>query len=210
VGINYPSFSFDHHQASLSGVATSRISMADRSSTSPSAKRGVEEGPQELPPHKKFKRDPEDELSSGSETEEEIAVTTRPTSPQSSGQRFTANEKGKGKEVIEILDDDEDLPIEDKVEDVSAGVEKTQPISEYNCPICFSPPTAATLTPCGHVMCGSCLFASVRTSLTRARNLGMGGDALQAKCPVCRNQLKGWDGRGGGVIGLRPKLAPAR
>lgn len=42
------------------------------------------------------------------------------------------------------------------------------PLSAYSCPICFSPPANATLTPCGHICCGECLFTAVRTTLQRA------------------------------------------
>ncbi|KAG9031482.1 hypothetical protein FS837_002976 [Tulasnella sp. UAMH 9824] len=81
------------------------------------------------------------------------------------------------------------------------------PASEYNCPICFCPPTAAVLTPCGHIMCGSCLFSAIETATQRARMNGYGGEALEARCPVCRAKLERWDGRGGGVIGLEMKVA---
>lgn len=47
-------------------------------------------------------------------------------------------------------------------------IDSTEPLSAYMCPICFSPPTNATLTPCGHVCCGECLFTAVRASLQRA------------------------------------------
>lgn len=40
-------------------------------------------------------------------------------------------------------------------------------LSEYTCPICFSQPSNATLTPCGHICCGSCLFTAVKTTLHR-------------------------------------------
>ena len=108
-----------------------------------------------------------------------------------------------------------------------------EPLSAYTCPICFSAPTNATLTPCGHICCGECLFTAVAAGIQRAGNApgavgigagrrlpgmlglgigggggggivaGVGGDA--ARCPVCRAVLKGWDGRGGGVIGLKVK-----
>ncbi|KAI0318546.1 hypothetical protein OF83DRAFT_1056643 [Amylostereum chailletii] len=70
----------------------------------------------------------------------------------------------------------------------------------YSCPICFGPPTNATVTPCGHILCGECLFTAVNAASMR---IGVGG--LAARCPVCRAALPGWDGRGGGVIGLRPR-----
>lgn len=42
-----------------------------------------------------------------------------------------------------------------------------EPLSSYSCPICFFPPTNATLTPCGHICCGSCLFTAVKTMTQR-------------------------------------------
>lgn len=81
------------------------------------------------------------------------------------------------------------------------------PAAEYNCPICFCPPTSAVLTPCGHIMCGSCLFSAIETAMQRARMNGYGGEALEARCPVCRAKLEQWDGKGGGVIGLALKVS---
>ncbi|KAJ7666976.1 hypothetical protein DFH06DRAFT_253961 [Mycena polygramma] len=75
-----------------------------------------------------------------------------------------------------------------------------EPLSAYSCPICFFPPTNATLTPCGHVCCGACLFTAVKTMAQRGAMLP---EASVARCPVCRAQIPGWDGRGGGVIGLK-------
>ncbi|KAJ7472046.1 hypothetical protein FB451DRAFT_313418 [Mycena latifolia] len=73
-------------------------------------------------------------------------------------------------------------------------------LSTYSCPICFFPPTNATLTPCGHVCCGSCLFTAVKTMTQRGALMP---EASVARCPVCRAQIPGWDGKGGGVIGLK-------
>ncbi|KAI0090213.1 hypothetical protein BDY19DRAFT_939055 [Irpex rosettiformis] len=78
------------------------------------------------------------------------------------------------------------------------------PLSAYNCPICFSPPSFATLTPCGHICCGECLFSAVKSSFERGALHGPA--AQQAKCPVCRAPIPDWDGKGGGVIGLRPRV----
>lgn len=36
--------------------------------------------------------------------------------------------------------------------------------------------------------------------------MGYGGDALLAKCPVCRAVIEDWDGQGAGVIGLEFKV----
>ncbi|KAK1227077.1 hypothetical protein PQX77_009910 [Marasmius sp. AFHP31] len=74
-------------------------------------------------------------------------------------------------------------------------------LADYTCPICFSPPTNATLTPCGHICCGPCLFAAVKSSMKRAQMAGP--EDAGARCPVCRATIPGWDGRGGGVIGLK-------
>ncbi|TFK18145.1 hypothetical protein FA15DRAFT_550792, partial [Coprinopsis marcescibilis] len=81
-------------------------------------------------------------------------------------------------------------------------------LSSYNCPICFFPPTNATMTPCGHICCGQCLFAAVKSTMARNRTVVAGPqnrDADGAKCPVCRATIPGWDGRGGGVMGLKIK-----
>lgn len=43
-------------------------------------------------------------------------------------------------------------------------------LSAFACPICFSPPTNATLTPCGHVSCGACLFTAVAIALRTAED----------------------------------------
>ncbi|KIY42988.1 hypothetical protein FISHEDRAFT_63022 [Fistulina hepatica ATCC 64428] len=78
--------------------------------------------------------------------------------------------------------------------------EELPSLSEYQCPICFFPPTNATLTPCGHVCCGSCLFTAVKTTMRRNANVMQ---PVQTQCPVCRAVIPGWNGRGGGVIGLK-------
>jgi len=76
------------------------------------------------------------------------------------------------------------------------------PLSSYCCPICFSPPANATLTPCGHICCGSCLFTAIRTTVQRSQMLG---EDTPARCPVCRAPIPGWDAKGGGVIGLKTR-----
>lgn len=102
----------------------------------------------------------------------------------------------------------------------SPPAHSSEPLSAYMCPICFCPPTNATLTPCGHICCGQCLFTAVRTTLQRAIThmaaeppepryvcpSYTGSQFLkECRCPVCRAVLKGWDGRGGGVIGLKAR-----
>ncbi|KAF8524826.1 hypothetical protein BU17DRAFT_30545, partial [Hysterangium stoloniferum] len=79
-------------------------------------------------------------------------------------------------------------------------------LATHTCPICFSTITNACLTPCGHVLCGACLWASVRSSIQRAMDMGRGPQELGAKCPVCRAAIKGWDGQGGGIIPLKIRI----
>lgn len=76
-------------------------------------------------------------------------------------------------------------------------------LSAYTCPICFCAPTNATLTPCGHVACGACLFTAIKTTMHRTMVMGADGSLTGARCPVCRAPIPGWDGRGGGVVGLK-------
>ncbi|CAE6412224.1 unnamed protein product [Rhizoctonia solani] len=65
------------------------------------------------------------------------------------------------------------LPDEDDPEDQGPL------LSEYLCPICYSPPRSAIITLCGHILCGSCLHGATTTRQTAARPL----------CPVCRTPL---------------------
>lgn len=96
-----------------------------------------------------------------------------------------------------------------------------EPLSAYTCPICFSPPTNATLTPCGHICCGQCLFTAVKSTIRRNMVVAMGRapearsvtptphrslSLIPSRCPVCRAEIPGWDGRGGGVIGLKMQV----
>ncbi|SJK99451.1 uncharacterized protein ARMOST_02752 [Armillaria ostoyae] len=69
-----------------------------------------------------------------------------------------------------------EIPAETKAE----KKHEPEPLSSYSCPICFTPPTNATLTPCGHICCGSCLFTAVKVAKRRA-GLMMGGGELLAK-----------------------------
>ncbi|KIJ05996.1 hypothetical protein PAXINDRAFT_92651 [Paxillus involutus ATCC 200175] len=87
----------------------------------------------------------------------------------------------------------------------STSTSTPEPLSAYTCPICFSPPTNATLTPCGHICCGQCLFAAVKSTIRRNMVVAM-DRAPPARCPVCRAEIPGWDGRGGGVVGLKMQV----
>ena len=56
-------------------------------------------------------------------------------------------------------------------------------LSTHTCPICFSTVTNACLTPCGHVLCGACLFAAVKSGIKRALEMAVpiGGDGTAAR-----------------------------
>ncbi|EGN99337.1 hypothetical protein SERLA73DRAFT_182287 [Serpula lacrymans var. lacrymans S7.3] len=81
---------------------------------------------------------------------------------------------------------------------------QVEPLSAYTCPICFSPPTYATLTPCGHICCGPCLFTAVKSTMQRSVNLAM--ERPVPRCPICRAEIPNWDGHGGGVVGLKMQV----
>ncbi|KAI0058795.1 hypothetical protein BV25DRAFT_1810098, partial [Artomyces pyxidatus] len=83
-----------------------------------------------------------------------------------------------------------------------------EPLHTYTCPICFTPPTNATLTPCGHILCGECLFTAVNAAILRTGVSGSHSLRLSPffRCPVCRATIPGWDGRGGGTVGLQPRV----
>jgi hypothetical protein len=53
----------------------------------------------------------------------------------------------------------------------SYGSLEPEPLSNYSCPICFSPPMNATLTPCGHICCGPCLFMAVKSTMKRSQTM---------------------------------------
>jgi hypothetical protein len=98
--------------------------------------------------------------------------------------------KGKGKakelhlqtpespETITILDTPEKETFDQTEKNKRLDAEpkarkpKEELLGSYSCPICFSPPTNATLTPCGHVCCGLCLFVAVKTTMQRANTIG--------------------------------------
>ncbi|KIJ52476.1 hypothetical protein M422DRAFT_43334 [Sphaerobolus stellatus SS14] len=92
--------------------------------------------------------------------------------------------KGKGKERAHSS------PLKPEDEDESKS--KPEPLkpqtppellSGHTCPICFGTVTNACLTPCGHVLCGSCLFASVKSGIQRALDMHvpMGGEGTSAR-----------------------------
>ncbi|KAF9071548.1 hypothetical protein BDP27DRAFT_510908 [Rhodocollybia butyracea] len=67
-----------------------------------------------------------------------------------------AQAKGKGKQKAVVAPSP--TPNPSQSDSIPATILSAHALSTYTCPICFCPPTNATMTPCGHVACGSCLF----------------------------------------------------
>ncbi|KAJ1301000.1 hypothetical protein OPQ81_003423 [Rhizoctonia solani] len=63
--------------------------------------------------------------------------------------------------------------------DIEDSEEQGPLLSEYVCPICYSPPRSAIVTLCGHILCGPCLHGATTTRQA----------APQPLCPVCRTPL---------------------
>lgn len=103
----------------------------------------------------------------------------------------------------------------------SGTLSQPEPLLEYTCPICFFPPTNTRLTPCSHICCSGCLFIAVKMTmhggammpageLNIARSIFfasmvcfMASWLFFSRCPVCHVEIKGWDGKGGGVIEIK-------
>ncbi|GMK58375.1 hypothetical protein CspeluHIS016_0504070 [Cutaneotrichosporon spelunceum] len=135
-----------------------------------------------------------------------------------SGPRYTAREKGKGRAIqgslIELSDDEDDVvdesirfiekraapPIdvtgdgEVDLEPPEAAIDEESAISAFTCPVCFMPPTAPALIPCGHVLCYGCLHQSMIAAIGRQPN------------PYARN----FSGRRGGTKRKRSPFASLR
>lgn len=60
-------------------------------------------------------------------------------------------------------------------------IQEVEPLASYTCPVCFSPPTYATITPCGHVLCGDCLFTAVKTTIQRGAYTLPAGERMVAR-----------------------------
>ncbi|EKM77934.1 hypothetical protein AGABI1DRAFT_129725 [Agaricus bisporus var. burnettii JB137-S8] len=146
------------------------------------------------------------------ESSPDIEIVEIPSLPPPNKKR----DKGKGKaKAVSVSPTPSQPPLESapttppqtqtQTQSQSQPQNQEEPLSEYTCPICFFPPSNATLTPCGHVCCGSCLFTAVKTTLQRGVSMGMmmGAGENVARCPVCRAAIPGWDGKGGGVIGIK-------
>ncbi|KAF9048924.1 hypothetical protein BJ165DRAFT_1070607 [Panaeolus papilionaceus] len=145
-----------------------------------------------------------------------IDITDSPPTPYQTLSTATRQFSSKGKQKAETVDlssfSDDDThpggssteierdndPQETTTNNQTADDESH--LSSYTCPICFCAPTNATLTPCGHICCGECLFTAIKTTQQRVAVIGPAEDA---RCPVCRAVIPGWDGKGGGVFGLK-------
>ncbi|SCW00093.1 LAFE_0B09296g1_1 [Lachancea fermentati] len=80
-------------------------------------------------------------------------------------------------QVVEISDEEPADELQEKI--VRPSEHKRA--SDYKCPICFDPPEAALVTPCGHVFCTECLFQMVNSSR---------GYRRAGHCALCRKEVK--------------------
>jgi hypothetical protein len=81
--------------------------------------------------------------------------------------------EGSSKAQIKIEASDEDGTLFPQVLSPSDPVpppsrKHPEPFSAYVCPICLSPPSYPTVTPCGHLCCGECLFSAVKSTIERS------------------------------------------
>ena len=108
-----------------------------------------------------------DTLTTGSVTESDDEVDVQPLAKRAKTavkeeDLSSVTESDSGPEVLMMTDRrDERKPT--RTPEPPAPISES--ISEFTCPVCFSPPTFATATLCGHVMCGECLFSAVRAQI---------------------------------------------
>ena len=110
--------------------------------------------------------------SSSADSASKVASGSQ-SAPPSKRRRVSKEKKGSTDTKIEEPEADSIKALsqsETAAESKKEEAEKPPPelLSTYSCPICFSAPTNATLTPCGHICCGECLFTAVRTTVQRA------------------------------------------
>ncbi|KAI6004739.1 hypothetical protein EDD15DRAFT_1018193 [Pisolithus albus] len=109
------------------------------------------------------------------------AASPTPTPIARGRKRQRVDEEGSSEEIAAVSSVDNASVIEEitahhsPVPSTSAHPNTPEPLSAYTCPICFSPPTNATLTPCGHICCGPCLFTAVKATVQRNTLTAMNG-----------------------------------
>ena len=86
-----------------------------------------------------------------------MAQASRPPSPRSDDQWSASASSSSVKDAKQPTDPPE-----------AVSIQEGEPLAAYTCPICFSAPSHATITPCGHILCGECLFTAVKTSIQRS------------------------------------------
>lgn len=59
-------------------------------------------------------------------------------------------------------------------------------LTSYCCPICLEPPRNAVATPCGHMMCGECLFQCVKSEALQSRDKAQREQRLAVVCSMAR------------------------
>lgn len=124
----------------------------------------------------------DDAIEIGTEMEDVPFVTTNiatSTEGTSSSEPIDVEEQARLQQVVEIPDDSEDSL--SSMKDSCPTPIQHKKASEYRCPICFDPPDAALMTPCGHIFCTECLFQMVNSSR---------GYRKHGHCALCRKDVK--------------------
>ncbi|WVQ83448.1 hypothetical protein IAT38_005589 [Cryptococcus sp. DSM 104549] len=81
---------------------------------------------------------------------------------------------------------------EEGEEEEEEGMDEKRLGTGFMCPICFSAPNPAIVTPCGHILCAGCLHSSLTAAIRRNPN-----PFPEAGHPGFRGGIRGRGGRGG-------------
>ncbi|KAE9406143.1 hypothetical protein BT96DRAFT_1058171 [Gymnopus androsaceus JB14] len=106
--------------------------------------------------------------SKGKGKQKAVEVEVDDDEPYLYGPKGIISSKAKGKQKAV------DPPPADTTPPIPPEILAEHALSQYTCPICFCPPTNATMTLCGHVACGACLFTAVKTAMRRENIMGAG------------------------------------
>lgn len=157
---------------SISSRSSSLASRSRRTSVSSSADSTQALNADRAPPAKRRRGNVKRDVTNRDDDETAVEVVSRPvdngavagtstsSASQFEGATITAGTAPThARETVDLIDDPPSPP---------SKISPTEPLSSFPCPICFSPPVNATLTPCGHICCGECLFTAIKTTMQRA------------------------------------------
>ena len=116
-----------------------------------------------------------------------MSTHTEALPPASDQGRLPSSPRSERDDIQVVTKDD----AESKRPSEIAPMEQVEPLAAYTCPICFSPPSYATITPCGHVLCGECLFTAVKTTIQRGAYTLPPGERMTARYALTSVPLSG-------------------